>query len=88
MPTPRDHRRHHRSTVKPDRVRALELLAGWGAEGLMLAHGLTIPDMIELVRSGHATATAERAVAGRSKFEVARVRITDARRRALKGALS
>jgi hypothetical protein len=56
MPTPRDQRRHRRSTVKPDRVRALELLDGCGAEGctegLMLAHGFTIADVVELGRSG------------------------------------
>jgi hypothetical protein len=60
---------------KPDRVRALELLAGCGdagcPEGLMIAHA----DMVELVRSGLASARAERIVAGAQRFEVARVRI-------------
>jgi hypothetical protein len=36
--------------------------------------------MVELVRAGLATATAERVVAGSRKIEVARVRITDAGR--------
>jgi hypothetical protein len=44
----------------------------------MLAHGLTVDDMVELVRAGLATATAERVVAALRKIEVARVRITEA----------
>jgi hypothetical protein len=71
---------------KPDRRRALELLASCRdgcTEAMMLAHGFTIPQMVELVRAGLATATAERLVAGSRKIEVARVRITDAGRRAL-----
>ena len=49
----------------------------------MLAHGFTIPLMVEPVRAGHATATAERVVAGGKAMEIARVRITEAGRRAL-----
>jgi hypothetical protein len=49
----------------------------------MLAHGFTIPQMVELVRAGLASATAERVVAGGRTIEVARVRITEAGRRAL-----
>jgi hypothetical protein len=75
---------------KPDRLRALELLAGCGADGcteaLMLAQGFTVPQMVELVRAGLATATAGRVAAGNRKVEVARVRITDAGRKALAGA--
>ena len=70
---------------QPDRRRAPELLAASrdGAnEAIMMAHGFTVPLMVELVRAGLATATAERVVAGGHAFEVARVRITDARRRA------
>jgi hypothetical protein len=52
-------------------------------EAMMLAHGFTVPQMVELVRAGLATATAERVVAGRRTIEVARVRITEAGRRAL-----
>jgi hypothetical protein len=63
------------------------LLAGCGPDGcteaLMLAHGFTTKQMVELVRTGLATATAERVVAGGLKLEVARVRITEAGRRAL-----
>ena len=50
----------------------------------MIAHGFTIPDMVALVRAGLATANAERIVAGSRKFEVARVRITDAGRKTLR----
>jgi hypothetical protein len=56
---------------------------GGCTEAMMLAHGFTIPQMVELVRAGLATATAERVVAGSRKIEVARVRITDAGLRAL-----
>ena len=72
---------------KPDRRRALELLAGCGAEGcseaIMRAHGFTIPQMVELVRAGLATVQGERVVAGLRKIEVARVRITEIGRKAL-----
>jgi hypothetical protein len=51
----------------------------------MLAHGFTIPQMVELVHAGLAMATGERVVAGVRKIEVARVRITEAGRRALEG---
>jgi hypothetical protein len=74
---------------KPDRRRALELLASCRdgcTEAMMFAHGFTIPHMVELVRAGLATATAERVVAASRKMEVARVRITEAGRRALAGA--
>src|SRR4029450_429682 len=75
---------------KPDRRRALELLASCRdgcTEAIMLAHGFTIGQMVELVRAGLATATAERMVAGRQTIEGARVRITDAGRlRASMGA--
>jgi len=49
----------------------------------MMAHGFTVAQMVELVRAGLATATAERVVAGRRTMEVATVRITETRRRAL-----
>jgi hypothetical protein len=71
---------------KPDRRRALELLASCRdgcTEAIMLAHGFTTEQVVELVRAGLATATAERVVAGKLKMEVARVRITSAGRQAL-----
>jgi hypothetical protein len=43
--------------------------------------------MVELVQTGLATATTERVVAGSRKIEVARVRITEAGRRVLRGGL-
>jgi hypothetical protein len=72
-----------RRRPKPDRRRALELLAFCDGctEAMMLAHGFTIAQMVELVRAGLATTSAERVVAG-SKT-IARVRITEAGRRAL-----
>jgi hypothetical protein len=75
-----------RRLPKPDRRRALELLASCRdgcTEAMMLAHGFTIPQMVELVRAGLAMATADRVVAGRRTIKVARVRITEAGRRAL-----
>lgn len=71
---------------KPDRRRALELLASCPdgcTEAILLAHGFSIDDMVALVRDGLATAHAARVVAGRHKMEVARVRITDEGRKAL-----
>jgi hypothetical protein len=47
----------------------------------MIAHGFTIAQMVELVRAGLATATAERVVAGSKTIEVARVPITEVGRR-------
>ena len=52
---------------KPDRRRALELLAAsrdGATEAIMLAHGFTVAQMVELVRSGLASAAAERVIAG------------------------
>jgi hypothetical protein len=49
----------------------------------MLAHGFTIAQVVELVNAGLATTTAERCVAGGRSTEIARVRITEAGRRAL-----
>jgi hypothetical protein len=66
---------------KATRRRALELLASCRdgcTEAIMLAHGFTVEQMVELVRAGLATAQTERVVAGRRTFEVARVRITEA----------
>jgi hypothetical protein len=90
MPMPNHHRSRKR-VPKPDRRRALELLASCRdgcTESMMLAPNFTIPQLVDLVRAGLATATAERVVAGNKTIEIARVRITEARRRALHGALS
>jgi hypothetical protein len=84
MPTSGTRRRPQ----KPDRRHALEWLASCRdgcTEAIMLAHGFTTEQMVELVRAGLATATAERVVAGNRKIEIARVRITEAGRQALAG---
>jgi hypothetical protein len=78
-----------RRRSKPDRRRALGLLASCGdgcTEAIMFAYGFTIPQMVELVHAGLATATAERMVAGNKAMEIARVLITEAVRRELNGA--
>jgi hypothetical protein len=57
----------HRPNAQRHR-RALELLSSCRdgcTEAIMLAHGFTTERMIDLVRAGLATATAERVVAGR-----------------------
>jgi hypothetical protein len=75
---------------KPDRRRALELLADCPVEGctraILLAHGFTVEQMVTLVGAGLATATPQRVRAGGKAMEVAVLRITDAGRRALAGA--
>jgi hypothetical protein len=55
------HAHYGQALPKLDRRRALELVAGCGAEG----NGFAIRDMVELIRAGLATATAERVVAVR-----------------------
>jgi hypothetical protein len=75
-----------RRRPKPDRRRALELLAAsrdGATEAIMLAHGFTVAQMVELVRSGVASAAAERVIAGGKTMEIAVVRITDAGQRVL-----
>jgi hypothetical protein len=76
-------RRFPRRLPKPDRRRALELLAASPdgcTEAVMLAHGFTVAQMVELIAAGLATASTERVVAGSRTIEVARMRITDAGR--------
>jgi hypothetical protein len=76
MPQPHRHRRG----PKPDRRRALELLAASPdgcTEALMFANGFTAELLIELVRAGLASAHAERAVTDGKMTEVARVKISE-----------
>ena len=83
MPTTR---RIPRRLPKPDRRGALELLAACPdgcTEAVMLAHGFTVAQMVELIAADLATASAERVVAAGKSIEVARVKITDEGRRAL-----
>ena len=77
MPYP--HRRRRGS--KPDRRRALELLAASPegcTEALMFANGFTAELLLELVRAGLASAHAERVVADGRMMEVARMKISEA----------
>jgi hypothetical protein len=78
--------RRPRRGPKPDRRRALELLVSCCdgcTEAIMLAHGFTVEQLVELVRAGLASASAERMVAGGRTMEVGRFRITEAGRWAL-----
>jgi hypothetical protein len=80
--------RTRRRVPKPDRRRALELLAASPnglPEAIMLANGFTVAQLADLVRDGLASAGSERVVTGRRSEEVARMRITEAGRRALVG---
>jgi hypothetical protein len=84
MPYP--HRR--RRGPKPDRRRALELLAASPegcTEALMFANGFTAELLIELVRTGLASAHAERMATDGTMTEVARVKISEAGWQALEG---
>jgi hypothetical protein len=76
-----------RRRPKPDRRRALELLAscrGGCTEPMMVAYGFSIEQIVELVRAGLASASAERVVAGKLKLEIARVRIIGAGRQVIR----
>jgi len=82
MPPPRRPRRG----PKPDRRRALELLAASPdgcTEALMFANGFTAELLVELVRAGLASAHPECMVADGRMTEVARVKISEAGWRAL-----
>jgi hypothetical protein len=82
-------RRHRRDSKPPDRRRALELLAATSngvTETLLIAHGVTLAQMVTLIRDRLASAHPERIVAGGKTTEVSRVKITAAGRRALAAA--
>jgi hypothetical protein len=76
-----------RRRPKPDRRRALELLASCpdGATDtlLMAAHGLTTEMLVDLIRDGLATGQTEHLVIAGHATEIMRVRITDAGRKML-----
>jgi hypothetical protein len=62
---------------KPTRRRALELLAASPSgltEAILLANGIPVELLVELVPAGLASAAAERVVMGSREIEVARVR--------------
>jgi hypothetical protein len=65
--------------TKRGRHRALALLAeapDGVTEAIMVAHGFAIPDMVELVRAGLASARAQRMRVGSKMVEVGTLRIT------------
>jgi hypothetical protein len=69
--------------VSKIQARALTLIAACPqgmAEGLLLAHGVSIDDMIVLVRSGYATATGTRVRCGDQWMEVGVLMLTPAGR--------
>jgi hypothetical protein len=71
---------------KPDRRRALELLASCRdgcTEAIMLAHGFSIDMMVEIINAGLASVVTERVVAGKDRIELATLRITEAGRQVL-----
>jgi hypothetical protein len=73
-----------RRDLTSDRRRTLRLLAGAPegcTEAVMLAHGFTVPLLVDLCIAGLAMATPEHMVAGVRK--VVRMKITEAGRRAL-----
>jgi hypothetical protein len=53
----------------------------------LLANGFTAELLVELIHDGLASAQVERMVAAGKPIEVARVRITEAGRRVVRGAL-
>ena len=57
-------------------------------EALIIAHGFSARQLVALVRTGLATTSSERVMAGKKPMEFTRVRITDAGRRALKPSSS
>src|SRR5262249_10730490 len=80
-----------RHLLKPERRRALELLAqcrdGY-TETMMFAHGFSIDMIVELINSGLATAKTDWFVDGGYRGERARMRITEAGIRALSEQLA
>jgi hypothetical protein len=82
-------RRNARTRNPPaTRRRALELLAAsrdGATQAIMLAHGFSVEQMVDLVRAGLATAKAERVMVGSRSMQVTRVRNHRGGRRALTG---
>ena len=80
-----------RRRPKPDRRRALELLAAshdGATDAIMRANGFTIEQMVELVRAWQPRARRSRSPGpGGRAMEVARMKITEAGRQILGGDL-
>jgi hypothetical protein len=80
---------YRRRGPKPDRRRALELLAASPdgcTEAIMLAHGFTVEVMVDLCFAELAIATVERMVVGGRRVEIVRMKITEAGRQAVASA--
>jgi hypothetical protein len=79
----------NRPKVNADQRRALKLLSVAGLHdctgATLLAHGVRIDVLAYLVRAGLVTAYREPTNPGQRQIDVARMRITDAGRRALEG---
>jgi hypothetical protein len=80
---------HEERQLNMGQRRALELLAAAGKRGCtgagLFNHGFTVGMLANLVWSGLATGHRETVRVGHRNIKVARIRITDAGRRALKG---
>ena len=75
-----------RCSPKPNRRRALELLASCPdgcTEAILAARDIPVSLIVQLVRAGLATTKAERVVAGRLTIEVTKIWLTEAGRQAL-----
>ena len=79
------HPHRHRRGPKPDRRRALELLAASPDGCTEAANGFTAELLLELVRAGLASAHAERMVADGRMMEVTRMKISEAGWQAVAG---
>jgi len=55
-----DHKEAHSSRHSPPRARIACCIPDGCTDAIMIAHGFTIEQMVELVRAGLASATAER----------------------------
>ena len=74
--------------MKFDHLRALSILAGSPngcTEATMIGHGVTVDDMIEMIKAGLAAVTVERMIIGRKPIDVTWVRIAEAGRRLCRG---
>jgi hypothetical protein len=80
---------HEERQLSARQRRALELLAAAGEQGCtgarLFNHGFTVGMLADLVWSGLATGHRETVRVGHRNIKVARIRITDAGRRALEG---
>jgi hypothetical protein len=85
MPRLRPASPSRRRGPKPDRRRALELLAASpdGCTEALMSHGFTVELLVDLCIAELAIATPERMVAGGRAVEVVRMKITEAGRQAL-----